>query len=49
MALPYLSLIQPLSVISGVSYAVFVVLTVIAFVLIGRWGKKGKLRERIDR
>ena len=49
MALPYLSLIQPLSVISGVSYAVFVVLTVIVFVLIGRWGKKGKLRERIDR
>lgn len=49
MALPYLPLIRPLSVVSGASYAVFVILTIIVFVLIGRWGKKEKLRESIGR
>mgnify|MGYP007069846250 CR=1 FL=1 len=49
MALPYFSLIRPLSVVSTASYAVFVVLTLVAFILIGRWGKKEKLREKISR
>lgn len=46
-ALPYYPLIPALTIISGVSYVVFIILTVIAFILIGRWDKEEKIREKI--
>ena len=46
-ALPYIGLVRPLQIVSYASYGLFVVLIIAAFIAVGVWGKKEKLRESI--